>query len=62
MTAREVKYDLDIELANQLLGCHWLSKGLEIEYSESRDQEVDQITEIIEKTSKRKHSWHLEQL
>jgi hypothetical protein len=53
---------LDIELANQLMGCHWMSKGLEIEYSESRGEQIEEVAGIIEKTSKRKHSWHLEQL
>jgi hypothetical protein len=44
------------------MSCHWMSKGLEIEYSESRKEVKPDIKESIKKTAKRKHSWHLEQL
>jgi hypothetical protein len=44
------------------MSCHWISKGLEIEYSNASQDSTEEIEAEINKTAKRKHSWRLEQL
>jgi len=59
-TGKEIKYELEIDIANQLIACHWMSLGLEVEYS--TDAAMNQIklqSELIH-ASTRKHNWNIE--
>jgi hypothetical protein len=51
---------MPVGLAHQLMACHWLSLGMEIESPTASDMTSN--LETFNELSNREHSWQLEQL
>lgn len=57
---REALHELPASLGNQLMACHWLSMGLEIESPTESIKATKEIEKRFKELSNRKHEWLLE--